>query len=249
MRIVVYTDGACSRNGHKSSRASWATWFPAHPEWSDAQPVEGDVQTNNRGELGAILAAFRRVKKEMGTGIHDVDMLIYTDSEYSKNCLTKWVGGWIRKNWMTASGTPVLNRDLIEAVLLLQPQFHSVTYEYVRAHTGGSDEHSKHNDRVDRMARGVLDPSVIPAEAPPPTENVLGDCPLQQMGPPVSTATLAAWAKANLDKLDSKALEKALIKVLAETFKNEGLTMEVRKGNATLTSGLQVASVVVSKTE
>lgn len=67
------------------------------------------------------------------------------------------------------------------------------------------------------MARGVWDPSVLPTEAPPVTEPTLGNCPLQRMGPPVPTGTLVTWARANLDKLDAKALEKALLKALAET--------------------------------
>ena len=250
MRVVVYTDGACSSNGRKNSQASWACWFPGHPEWSRADRVEGEVQSNNRGEMGGILEAFKSVVAHLGEGTREIDMLIYTDSEYSKNCLTRWVPGWIRKGWKTATGGPVQNRDLIEAVMALQPQFKSSTFEYVKAHTGGTDEHSKHNDRVDRMARGVLDPSVNPTEAPPPAQAVLGDCPLQRMGPPVGVNALAIWVRGHLDQLDSDAVNKYLLKALAETFHNQGLKMEVRKGMASLTSGLQVESgVIIKKTE
>lgn len=249
MRIVVYTDGACTSNGRKNAQASWACWFPGHPDWSVAGRITGETQTNNRGELTGILEAFRSVQKHMGTGCAEIDMLVYTDSEYSKNCLTRWVSGWIRKKWVTSSGTPVLNRDLLEAILAIAPQFHSVTYEHVRAHTGKSDEHSRHNDRVDRMARGVLDPSVTPAAAPPPAEAVLGDCPLQRMGPAIGVHVLTEWAREHIDQLDKEALHKALLKALTETFRHQGLTMEVRKGMATLTSGLQVETVVVTKEE
>ena len=251
-RVVVYTDGACSKNGNKNAIASWAMWFPSRPDWSDAQRVDGSNQTNNRGELSAILSAFKKIRSELGTGCNDIDVIVYTDSDYSKNCLTKWVSGWIRKGWVTASGTAVLNRDLIEATLALQPQFRSVTYEYVRAHTGGKDEHSLHNDRVDRMARRVIDPSVtLPEEvaAPPPSEPTLGDCPLQRMGPAVSKEALVSWVRSHLDSLDKESLDKALLKALADTYAKKQLKMETRKGMVSLTSGLQVESIVVTKEE
>lgn len=119
----------------------------------------------------------------------------------------------------------------------------------MKAHTGGTDEHSKHNDRVDRMARGVLDPSVNPTEPPPPAQAVLGDCPLQRMGPPIGVHALTSWVRDHLDQLDSNALHKALLKALSETFTHRGLKMEIRKGMASLTSGLQVESVQITKEE
>jgi|694.fasta_scaffold00564_62 ribonuclease HI len=243
-RIIVYTDGACSKNGAKHAQASWATWFPSHPDWSSAERVPGDVQTNNRGELCAILEAYRRIKQELGSGCEAMEIAVYTDSEYSKNCLTIWTAGWIRKGWITAGGTPVMNRDLIQQVLDLQPQFKSTTYYYVRAHTGGTDEHSIHNDRVDRMARRVLDESVtLPTLE---TQDTSG-CPLRLLGPPVSKTVLASWVKENMKILDSDALEKALLKALAETFSNQGSKMEIRKGMVTLTAGLQIESAKVDK--
>ncbi len=99
------------------------------------------------------------------------------------------------------------------------------------------------------MARGVLDPSVNPTEPPPAGQAVLGDCPLQRMGPAVGVHALTDWVRNHLDQLDTDALHKALLKALSETFHNQGLKMEVRKGMATLTSGLQVDAVQITKAE
>lgn len=242
--VVVYTDGACSKNGSKTAQASWAVWIPSKPDWSTAGRVDGPTQTNNRGELSAILYAFRTLRERMGSACSQLDVTIFTDSEYAKHCVTKWVPGWIRKKWTTTSGTPVLNKDLIESILALQPQFNSVTYEYVRAHTGASDEHSRHNDRVDRLARRVLDASVslpeVDAAPAAPATPVLGDCPLQQMGPPVPVKQLVEWTKQHLGDLDQDALQSALLKALKETFAKRKLKMEVRKGIVRLSVGLHV---------
>lgn len=95
MKVQVYTDGGCTHNGKKDARASYAYYFPDHPSLSHADRVPDDhPQTNNRGELLAIQTG---VNKAAGSfDASDVDLYIYTDSEYSKNCLTKWIPGWIR---------------------------------------------------------------------------------------------------------------------------------------------------------
>jgi ribonuclease HI len=55
MKIRVFTDGACSKNGQAGARASYAFWIPEHKELSKADFVPSeDSQTNNRGELLAI---------------------------------------------------------------------------------------------------------------------------------------------------------------------------------------------------
>jgi ribonuclease HI len=42
---------------------------------------------------------------------------IITDSEYSINCVTVWHKSWERKNWQTSNRQPVMNQDIIKAVL------------------------------------------------------------------------------------------------------------------------------------
>jgi hypothetical protein len=66
--------------------------------------------TNNRMELTAALALLR--------ALHDLPrhpaLVIRTDSRYLIDGLERWIHGWKRKGWRTASGGPVLNRDLWE---------------------------------------------------------------------------------------------------------------------------------------
>jgi hypothetical protein len=38
--------------------------------------VPGEVQTNNRGELGAILEAYKTVVEKLGDGTQEIDLLI-----------------------------------------------------------------------------------------------------------------------------------------------------------------------------
>jgi ribonuclease HI len=230
MKIVLYTDGGCLNNGSKHAKASWAYFFPDHPELSSAERVPADQpQTNNRGELLGILNGVEKAIASFSAS--DVDLYVYTDSEYSKNCLTKWMPGWIKKGWMTAAGTPVLNKDLIQLISSRLMQFQSYCINHVRAHTGGDDEFSRHNHTVDRMAAAALDDA--PTSPPPKVKNVMLDaiegCPLQMMGPPVSDTTLVNWCRQNLDKLDETAVKSALLKALTTTMRKNGYDVVKQK--------------------
>jgi ribonuclease HI len=90
--------------------------------------VDGDAVTNNRMELRAVL--------EVLEGIPDGEVVeVRSDSQYVINALSKWIHGWRRKGWRTASGAPVLNRDLIEA-LDARASALRVRYVWVRGHDG-----------------------------------------------------------------------------------------------------------------
>ena len=216
MKVDVYTDGACTHNGQKDARASYAYYFPLHKQHSGASRVPDDQpQTNNRGELLAILEAVK--KAEAVFPASEIDLHIYTDSQYSKNCLTIWYPSWVAKGWKTAVGGPVLNRDLIENIVNRFLSFHSHTITYVRAHTGGGDELSQNNHIVDRMAVEVLDP---PKKVEERAKKVEG--PLQLMGPPISENELVSWVRANMDTLDATALKNALLSAYTKTMKKNG---------------------------
>ncbi len=43
-------------------------------------------------------------------------MQIFTDSQYTINCVQVWADGWERRGWTTANGDEVKNQDLVKAV-------------------------------------------------------------------------------------------------------------------------------------
>ena len=77
MKVVVFTDGACTNNGKAGAKASWACWFPDHPNISKAERVpETEPQTNQRGELMAIAKAVEIIKANFP---FDTEIQIYSD--------------------------------------------------------------------------------------------------------------------------------------------------------------------------
>lgn len=246
----VFTDGACSQNGKPTAKAGYAVWFPENRELSSASRVPADQpQTNQRAEMMAIRHAVVTLEDK---GFTDQDIVIYTDSDYCINCLTKWIPGWISRGWKTSNGTDVLHRDLIEEISTKLTKFKSHRFVHVRAHTGGEDDLSKNNDVVDRMARGTIEEV---RDIPPPAVDALyPGCPLQLMGSPVPQSQLMTWIKANLGSLDQAILDKHLLKAFTEMVKPRDVTITKQTIQKTPMlraerSSLQITHVTIDKIE
>jgi ribonuclease HI len=218
----VFTDGACSANGRPGAKAGYAIWFPEHQQLSLSEKLpETQPQTNQRAELSAIHRAVLVLEQN---GFLDENVVVYTDSEYSVNCLTKWITGWVSRGWKTSTGGLVLHRDLIEETSKRLAKFKSYRFVHVRSHTGGEDDLSKNNDVVDRMARATIDDTVRPIQAA--AEDVLFEgCPLRLLGAPVSQTALVGWMRTNLDVLDKDVVDKYLLKAFAELCKTRDVTL------------------------
>lgn len=141
---VIWTDGACSGN---PGPGGWAAIVI--PE-EGAKPVElsgGEkLTTNNRMELSAALNGLRSLPD--GSTV-----VVVTDSQLMLNSMTKWLPGWKKKGWKTASGTPVKNQDLIVALEAETHRLGKVRWHWVRGHqTGAGFDYKALNDRADQLA-------------------------------------------------------------------------------------------------
>lgn len=71
--------------------------------------LEGELQTSNRAELRACIAALRfRIWHSDGSKV----VVIATDSEYVVLRITERFEKWKRNGWKISRGTPVANQDL-----------------------------------------------------------------------------------------------------------------------------------------
>ena len=229
--IRLFTDGACKANGKKQAQASYAGYFPENKDWSFAERIpETESQTNQRGELMAIYQGVKVAIEKSGAP-SEFTLDIYTDSTYSRDCLTTWLPGWLRNDWKTAAGKPVLHRDLIEGTSRLLPQFRGFSITYVKAHTGKKDELSRFNDIVDKMAVGVL----VPKETKEitTTDDMFEGLPLRMMGAPIEEHVIQEWCKDNLDKLDPTALKSALLSAFKKTVQKNGYDLDTQVINKT----------------
>ena len=136
--VAAACDGACSGN---PGPGGWGALLRfedgSRRELGGAAPAT----TNNRMELTAALAVLEALRDLP----RHPDLVLRTDSRYLIDGLEKWMAGWKRKGWRTASGGAVLNRDLWE--LLDGARLPGLALRHVRGHSGDPD-----NDRCDAIA-------------------------------------------------------------------------------------------------
>jgi ribonuclease HI len=78
-------------------------------------------------------------------------VLVYTDSSYVKDGITKWIIGWKQRGWTTADKKPVKNVELWQKLDTLNAA-HSVDWRWVKGHSGDPG-----NERADRLANLGVD--------------------------------------------------------------------------------------------
>jgi ribonuclease HI len=249
--IRVFTDGACRSNGKANAEAGYAGYFPDNKEWSFATKMpESEMQTNQRAELKAIHDSVDIIFEKCGSPA-ETAIQIYTDSMYSKNCLTTWLPGWMKNKWRTAEGSDVKHRDLIEHLSLRLTKFKEYTITYVKAHTGKTDDISIGNDIVDKMAVSVLVPKEV--KVINRVDGIFPDLALSLMGPPVEETVIIEWCKTHLHLLDPQALKTGLFGAFQKTVSKNGYSTEVQRISKTrvvrLTTGLIKEGVTIVKEE
>jgi ribonuclease HI len=148
INITVYTDGSCLKSGGKI-RCGYGIHFPNEELKDVGKPFLHDPLTNQRAELYAIYKALKKITENL-----EFDTIsIYSDSEYSIKSMTVWIKNWKKNNWKTAGNKDVLNQDLIKKIDKILTEYpKKISFTHVRAHTGGTDEHSIGNDKADKLA-------------------------------------------------------------------------------------------------
>jgi ribonuclease HI len=169
----IYTDGACSGN---PGPGGWGV--VAYVDNGNVHELGGrePKTTNNRMELQGAIAALQLLWDIQQT----TPVTLYTDSQYVKNGITKWITGWKKKNWKTSTGKEVVNIDLWKQLDTLHQHVKTqlpLTWEYVRGHTGDIG-----NERCDAIARAFS------KNSPPALHQVAEFISLTSLAPQSATA-------------------------------------------------------------
>jgi ribonuclease HI len=141
---LVWTDGACRGN---PGPGGWAA-IVVPPDGATALELSGGARhtTNNRMEYTAALEGLKSLPPGSKA-------CIVTDSRLMLDSMTKWIAGWKRRGWRTATGDPVKNQDLLRALEAEIERHAAVRWHWVRGHeTGAEHAHKALNDRADRLA-------------------------------------------------------------------------------------------------
>jgi ribonuclease HI len=95
-------------------------------------------------ELQAAIGGLNELKEPC-----EVDF--FTDSEYLRNGITRWLRGWKARGWKTLSKSPVKNVDLWKDLDAAAAP-HQIAWHWVKGHAGHGE-----NERCDELARIEID--------------------------------------------------------------------------------------------
>jgi ribonuclease HI len=138
-RLEAYTDGACSGNPGPGGWGAVLHYQGLEQDFSGGEPQT----TNNRMEMCAAIRVLEALPRPF-----DID--IYTDSQYLRDGITRWMANWKKNGWMTADKKPVKNKDLwlqLDGLIAI----HRVTWHWVKGHAGHPQ-----NERADALARNAI---------------------------------------------------------------------------------------------
>ena len=134
--IKIYTDGSCIGN---PGAGGWAAIIL---DGKNERIISGNKinTTNNQMELFAAIKALSHFNKKKS-------FKIFTDSNYVKDGITKWIKNWKKNNWKTSAKKPVKNQELWKKLDKLV-KFHDVKWEWIKGHSTNI-----YNNLADELAK------------------------------------------------------------------------------------------------
>jgi ribonuclease HI len=134
-KITIHSDGACQGNPGPGGWAAVLEYQNHLKEIAGGDPAT----TNNRMEIQAAVAGLRSLNQPC-------EVELFTDSEYLRDGITRWLARWKRVGWRTKDRKPVRNQDLWrELDAACAP--HVIHWHWLKGHAG----HAL-NERCDQLA-------------------------------------------------------------------------------------------------
>ena len=145
MKTIIFTDGSSRGN---PGPGGWGAIVISGGSHVVELGGREDNTTNNRMELTAVIQSLSKT-------VSEDDVIVYTDSSYVINGITKWVHGWQKNNWQTKTKEDVLNRDLWESLVRMS-NGKKIDWTYVGGHVGVAG-----NERCDEIATMFADEEAV----------------------------------------------------------------------------------------
>ena len=135
--MTVYTDGSCLNNGESTASAGSGVWFGENDMRNAALKTPGPDQSNQTGELYAVLHA-------LSTSPKDRALIIRTNSKYVITGLTTQLAKWEDQGWIHSK-----HAELFKTITAWTRFRSNVTkLIWVKGHSG-----TRGNNEADRLAK------------------------------------------------------------------------------------------------
>ena len=140
MKLVkIHTDGGCDGNPGPGGWGAILECGGHTKELSGGEPAT----TNNRMELQAAIEALKALRQPC-------QVELFTDSQYLREGITRWISGWKKRGWLTMAKQPVKNEDLWRA-LDAAAAVHRIQWRWLKGHAGHAG-----NERCDNLAANEI---------------------------------------------------------------------------------------------
>jgi ribonuclease HI len=136
----VFTDGSSLNNGYKNCVGGIGVFFEDGSPNNIGEKMtfkEDGKVSNNVSELTACLRAIQTIKDFKDFDRLNDSILVYTDSKYLIDSITKWSNSWEKNGWMRTDRSgkkkPVKNVELIKGIKGLT-RIYNIHFKHVKAH-------------------------------------------------------------------------------------------------------------------
>ena len=136
VNTTIYTDGACVNNGLENAAAGSGIWYGDEDPRNKSARVPLTNQSNQSGELMAILHAVK-------DNPPNDNLRIISDSKYAIEGLTKNAENWENRNW-----AGIQNGEIFKCITAwIRSRTGITTLKWTRGHNG-----TKGNEEADKLA-------------------------------------------------------------------------------------------------
>ena len=151
--LTIYTNGACINNGKLNTQCGGGVWFDQNNPRNLAIRIPGESQSNQVGELAAVIAAINATAPYQ-------HVKIITDSKYVIEGLTMHLESWENDGWIEIKTAPLFKK----AAHLMRHRSAKTTFQWTKCHNGsGGNEGS---DRLAKRGANKQEPDTLNLDVP-----------------------------------------------------------------------------------
>jgi len=133
MIIEIFVDGSSTNNGKDNCKAGYGVYFPTDISLNISQKID-ETKLKVSNNVGEIMACIHGIEVTNENNTDELPkIIIYSDSEYTINSITKWCKGWKQNGWKKKDKSEIKNLILIKKLYELYSQ-QNIEFIHVRSH-------------------------------------------------------------------------------------------------------------------